>query len=299
MKKLFIIAFILLVILSAAAGFLVAIATKLALIDIFISLSPTPPLLPSTNVLVLGIDDAFGHRSDTIMVLHADPEKKEACLISIPRDTLAVLPGRGLDKINHAYAYGGIDLARRTVENLLEIEIPHYILVSLSGVIDFIDELGGVPIDVEKKMYYVDHAGGLYIDLSPGYQRLSGKQAMGYIRYRQDGGDFKRIERQQKFLRAFAGEMLKRDNILRSPKLFLILLSYIQSNLTSRQTLGLSLGLRTAYELGRIQMTTLPGIDFMVDGIYYWKPDQEELKKVVKTHFRGGSSLLKAANAEN
>jgi len=299
MKKLFIIAFILLVILSAAAGFLIAVATKLALINIFLGLTPTSPLLPATNILVLGIDDAFGHRSDTIMVLHMDPEKKEACLISIPRDTLAVLPERGLDKINHAYAYGGVDLARRTVENLLGIELPYHILVSLSGVIDFIDELGGIPVQVEKKMYYVDHAGGLYIDLKPGYQRLSGKQSMEYIRYRQDGGDFKRIERQQKFLRAFANEMMKRDNILRSPKLFLTLLSYVQSNLTSRQTLGLSLGLRTAYELGRMQMTTVPGTDLMVDGIYYWKPDQEALKNVVKKHFKEDSNLLKAAHAEN
>ena len=151
MKKLFIIAFILLVILSATTGFLVAVATKLALIDIFLGLTPTSPLLPATNILVLGVDDAFGHRSDTIMVLHTDPEQKEAFLISIPRDTLTVLPGRGLDKINHAYAYGGIDLARRTVENLLEIEIPYYILVSLRGVTNLIDELGGVPIHVEKR----------------------------------------------------------------------------------------------------------------------------------------------------
>jgi LCP family protein required for cell wall assembly len=299
MKKLFIIAFILLVILSATTGFLVAVATKLALIDIFLGLTPTSPLLPATNILVLGVDDAFGHRSDTIMVLHTDPKQKEAFLISIPRDTLAVLPGRGLDKINHAYAYGGIDLARRTVENLLEIEIPYYILVSLGGVTDLIDELGGVPIHVEKKMYYVDHAGGLYIDLKPGHQRLSGKQSMEYIRYRQDGGDFKRIARQHKFLHAFAGEMLKRDNVLRSPKLFLTLLSYIHSNLTSKQTLGLSVGLRSAYELGRVQMSTIPGTDMMVDGIYYWKPDQEKLKKVVKKHIKADRDLLKAAHAEN
>ena len=284
MKKFFVIFFIFLVILSATAGFLVAAATKLFLFDIFLSLAPTSPLLPKTNILVLGIDDAFGHRSDTIMVLHTDPENKQACLISIPRDTLAVLPGRGLDKINHAYAYGGVELAQKTVANLLEIEIPHYIVVSLAGVTELIDELGGVPVDVEKRMYYVDYAGELYIDLKPGPQRLSGKEAMGYIRYRKEGGDFVRIARQQKFLRALANEMLKRDNILRSPKLFLNLLSYIESDLNPKQTLGLSMGLRNAYELGSVYMTTLPGTDMMVNGIYYWKPDENKLKMIVKKY---------------
>jgi len=299
MKKLFILAFIILLIMSAASGFMVAVATRLALLEVFLSLTPTTPLLGQTNILVLGIDDAFGHRSDTIMVLHTDPENKEASLISVPRDTLTLLPGRGMDKINHAYAYGGVELARKTVENLLDIEIPYYILVSLSGVVNLIDELGGVPINVEKKMYYVDHAGGLYIDLKPGYQRLSGKQSMGYIRYRKDGGDFSRIRRQQHFLRALANEMMKRDNILRSPKLFLTLLSYVHSNLSSRQTLGLSVGLRSAYELSRFQMATIPGTDMMVDGIYYWKPDLERVRQLVKKRITNNNGLVEKPHAKS
>ena len=291
MKKFLIITSIILVLFSAAVGFAVAVATKLALLDVFLALTSSTPYLPETNILVTGIDDAFGHRADTIMLLHLNPPRKEASVISIPRDTLAVLPERGLDKINHAYAYGGIDLLRKTVENLLEIEIPYYVIISMGGVTNLIDELGGITIDVEKRMYYVDHAGGLYIDLEPGLQKLSGKQAMGYIRYRLDGGDFPRINRQQKFLRALASEMLKRDNLLRSPKLFLSLLSYINSNLSSRQTLTLSLGMRTAFELGQINMTTLPGKDMMVDGIYYWRPDQVQLKNMVKRYIFGKRTI--------
>ncbi|MBU0672038.1 MAG: LCP family protein [Candidatus Margulisbacteria bacterium] len=282
---------IVLILFSAIFGFVIAVATKLALFEVFMSLTPTEPLLTSTNILVLGIDNAFGHRSDTIMVLHTDPENKEASLISIPRDTLAVLPDRGLDKINHAYAYGGIDLSRRTVEKLLGLQIPYYISVNLSGIIEIIDELGGVNINVEKRMYYVDYAGGLYVDLKPGQQKLSGKQAMGYLRYRRDGGDFKRIGRQQQFLRSFGDELLKRDNLLRSPKLFLTLLSFLDTNLNSRETLGLALSLRQAYELGQVNMSTLPGADMMVDGIYYWKLDQGKLNNIVKRYFNGGRAI--------
>ncbi len=284
MRKFLIITCIVLVILSAAFGFLVAVASKLALFELFVSMTPTSPFTQETNILVLGLDDAFGHRSDTIMVLHTDPKNRSASLISIPRDTLALLPGRGVDKINHAYAYGGVDLARRSVEKLFSIKIPYYIVINLSGITNIIDELGGLTIDVEKRMYYVDYAGGLHINLHPGTQRLTGKQLMGYLRYRRDGGDFTRISRHQKFLNALANELMKRDNLLRSPKLFLTLLSYVKTNLNSRKTLGLSLSLRDAQELGRIKMTTVPGRDLMIDGIYYWKPDISRIKKIVKQY---------------
>jgi LCP family protein required for cell wall assembly len=293
MKKFFVFIAMILILLSAALGFFIAVATKYALFEVFLSLAPSEPLLAETNVLVLGIDNAFGHRSDTIMVLHTDPANKEASLISIPRDTLAVVPGRGLDKINHAFAYGGIELSRKTVEDLLDIKIPYYMAVNLSGIIELIDELGGISIHVEKRMYYVDYAGGLYIDLKPGLQKLSGKQAMGYLRYRRDGGDFKRIARQQKFLQALAGEMLKRDNLLRSPKLFLSLLSYVDSNLNSKETLGLAMGMRSAYEMGRVRTTTLPGRDMMVDGIYYWKLDKDRLKNIIQKHIYGAEPAAK------
>ncbi|NQT29507.1 MAG: LCP family protein [Candidatus Saganbacteria bacterium] len=287
MKKIVITFVVIAIFVAATGGFLFAIASKFALFEIFVTLTPTEPLLAKTNILVLGVDDAFGHRADTIMVLHTNPQYKEASLISIPRDTLAVLPGRGLDKINHAYAYGGIELTRETVEELLKIEIPYYIAVNLSGITNMIDELGGIDIEVEKRMYYVDYAGGLNIDLKPGYQKLSGKQAMGYLRYRLDGGDFSRINRQQKFLRSFASEMLRRENILQSPKLFLTLTAYLDTNLTSKETLGLALALRSAYELGQVYMTTLPGTDIIVDGIYYWKLDKKGLLDIVKQFIYG------------
>ena len=78
-----------------------------------------------------------------------------------------------------------------------------------------------------------------------------------------------------------AAEMFKSENRLRSPKLFLTLLSYLDTNLSSKDTLGLCLGLRAAHESGQVSMATLPGYDMMVDGIYYWKPDEDRMKKFV------------------
>ncbi|MGB9612863.1 MAG: LCP family protein [Candidatus Margulisiibacteriota bacterium] len=281
MKRIFIVLLIILVCSAVLSGFLLGLISRFALLEIFVDLTPTAPMLSETNILVLGIDAAFGHRSDTIILLHVNPEKKEATVISIPRDTLVVLPTRGLDKINHAFAYGGVDLSRKTVEEFLHINIPYYITVDLPGIESLIDKIGGIEIDVEKRMYYVDYAGDLHIDLYPGKQKLNGKQAMGYLRFRHTDNDFARIGRQQKFIRALASELMKKENILKSPGLFLSLLSCVDTNLNSRQVLALSLLLRSAYELGQVFMTTIPGSDLMVDGIYYWKPDQAAVEKIV------------------
>ncbi|MFA6549553.1 MAG: LCP family protein [Candidatus Margulisiibacteriota bacterium] len=284
MKKFLIVAASIFVVLAVVFGLLVAISTKIALFNIFLTLSPTSTLLTKTNILIVGADGVTGQRSDTIMVLHTNPASKEVTLISIPRDTLAVLPGRGLDKINHAYAYGGIEYSKKTVETLLGIEIPYYVTINLTGIVDLIDQLGGVTIDVENRMYYVDYAGDLFIDLQPGIQKLNGKQLMGYLRFRRDGGDFKRIDRQQKFLRSMGQELMSRENLLRSPKMFLDLLSYIDTNLNPKETLGLALLLRSAQELGNVQMATVPGNDTIVDGIYYLRVDEDRLRDIVKQY---------------
>lgn len=290
MKKFLIITITALCIFSVTLGFFMAIASKFALLGVFLSLAPSNHFLAETNVLVLGIDNTYGHRSDTIMLLHTNPRTKSVSLISIPRDTLATIPGRGLDKINHAYAFGGVNMARETVEKLLNIKIPYYLIVNLAGISKIIDDLGGISIDVEKRMYYVDVAADLYIDLKPGQQKLSGKDIIGYLRYRADGGDFKRIARQQKFLTALASEMLKRHNLLRSPKLFFTLLSHVESNLNSRETIGLTLAMRSAFELGQIRMTTIPGRDLMVDGIYYWRPDKERTENIIEKYINSGGT---------
>src|SRR5690606_29379418 len=108
--------------------------------------------------------------------------------LAIPRDTRARIPGRaGFDRINVAHAIGGPTLAVQAVESLLGIAIDHYVRVDFAGFEALIDALGGVVIDVEKRMYYEDHAQGLVIDLQPGLQLLDGAKALQYVRYRSDG----------------------------------------------------------------------------------------------------------------
>ena len=103
--------------------------------------------------MIMGVDrrsDDVG-RSDTLMVATVDPAKQTASLLSIPRDTRVKIEGNGYDKINAAYAYGGHELTRKTVENLLDVPMDYYILLDIKAFERIIDAIGGVDIDVEKR----------------------------------------------------------------------------------------------------------------------------------------------------
>lgn len=274
---------------------------KLALLDIFFSVPlQYQSLNVNTNILLLGADAANRiHRSDTIMVMNVNSIKREVNLISIPRDSLVVIPGRGLDKINHAFAYGGAELSRKTAEKLFRIRIPYYILVDIKGLENIVDNLGGVPIEVEKRMYYSDYAGGLSVDLYAGPQILNGKKALSYVRFRHDNeGDFGRIKRQQKFLRAMSETILKRENLLKAPAIFLNLMSKVETNLNTKQILSLSSVMREAREKDSISMHSLDGWGIMIDGIYYYKLDEKSLDALSRCFLGGGGNLPERKESE-
>lgn len=278
---------IFMIIFSTFLGFGLAIMSRALLFESVLALLPGEKLLPKTNILVLGLDKGRNiHRSDSIMIVHLDPNINEASILSIPRDTIAAIPGRGLDKINHSFAYGGPELTRKTVQNLLKIKIPYYITINIGGLEKIIDEVGGVNLNVEKRMYYVDYAQNLFVNLKPGKQNLSGRDSLSYIRFRHDrDGDIGRIYRQQKFTKALTQKMFKGDNLMRSPQLVLKLLSYLETNLSARETLGFTLAIKKIYEFGQIRMDSLGGDPIMLDGVFYIKPKEKEIQQMVKTYF--------------
>lgn len=279
---------VLLISFSALLGFTLAIFSRFMLFETLLTLMPGDKLLRETNILVMGLDASDGvHRSDTMIVVHIDPANNTATAVSIPRDTIVDIPGRNLDKVNHAFAYGGPDLARRTAENFLGIQIPYYISIDMKGLENLIDEVGGVNIDVEKRMYYIDHAQNLFVDLYPGMQKLTGHQALTYLRYRHDGGDLNRILRQQKFIRALASQLTNKDNLMHSPQLLLKLFSYMDTNFNTRDVIGLALSMRRVYDFGSIRIETIPGTDLMLNGVYYMKPDMENVGRLVNQYLKG------------
>ncbi len=174
------------------------------------------------RLLLLGADKRPGDkgRSDTLLVLFLNPRTHRLALLGIPRDLFVAVPGHGQTKINHAYAYGGTPLTRRTVEDFLGLKLDYEAVVFFEGFARAVDALGGVTVqvpDVEGKgrgMNYDDNAGDLHIHLKPGTRHLNGRQTLGFVRYRKSNtpglgdSDEARSGRQQQFLKAVADQHL-------------------------------------------------------------------------------------------
>lgn len=175
--------------------------------------------------LVMGVDERPGDagRADSVMLVSWDPKSDRMGVVSLPRDLWVQIPGYGYDKLNHSFAYGGEKLTVSTVETLVGLNIDHYVVVNFQGFRKVIDAIGGVDIDVEKRMYYedpVDPDGPLVIDFHPGEQRLDGTKALHYARFRADEeGDIGRMARQQKLLKALVVEALRPSNVTRLPSI--------------------------------------------------------------------------------
>ena len=234
------------------------------------------------TILIMGVDirkDDVG-RSDTLMIATVDPRFDKATLLSIPRDTRVKIRGRGYDKINAAFAYGGVSLTEATVENFLGIDIDHYIQIDTGSFVKIIDAIGGVDIDVEKRMYYEDpwdDGGGLVIDLYPGRQHMDGKTAVTYVRYRDSEGDIGRVKRQQAFMAACMDKVTSPEIVPRIPKIVREVIDAVETDMSLRQLLELAGALKAAQKNG-LESDMVPGYPLYIDDISYWIPDVELLR---------------------
>ncbi|MFY0543740.1 LCP family protein [Brevibacillus sp. H7] len=243
------------------------------------------PLKPFL-LLLIGIDSRDGERarSDTMMLAAVHPEKQRAYLISIPRDSFMELPGRGYDKVNHAMAFGGPKLVKNSLERFLNVKIDRYVTIDFDGFRKIVDELGGVEIHVKKRMKYTDPGDDTYIDLQPGLQRLNGKQALDYARYRKsdlgrEDSDYERIVRQQEIVKALANKGDSVEAFFKAFKLMDIMGKHVKTDLTEAEIASL---LITYYDpkQNHLETETLKGADERIwrhgiRGWYYLVPSQE------------------------
>ena len=235
-----------------------------------------------STIMIMGVDereDDVG-RSDTLMIATVDPKKDQAALLSIPRDTRVKINGHGWDKINAAYAYGGEKLTQRTVEDFLGVNMDHYIIINTHAFQKIIDAIGGIDIDVEKRMYYEDpwdDDGGLVIDLRPGMQHMDGKTAVTYVRFRDEEGDIGRIKRQQKFVKACMDKITSPAVIPNLPGVIRAVLDSVKTDLSFRQLLEFAGTLKEAQKNG-LKADMVPGKPLYIDGVSYWIPDVKDLR---------------------
>lgn len=223
-----------------------------------------------------------GQRSDTIMLVSINPDKKTSEVISIPRDTRAEIVGRGTtEKINHAYAYGGPDMAVKSIEKLMNVPIDHYATVDMDGLKDTIDTVGG--IDVVSNATFTVH-GQQYNEGQKVH--LDGDQAMAFIRSRKEagaGGDFGRQERQQLVLQGLANKLTSTSSLTN----FNALMNQLSDNVKTDMTLGELNTFRSNYKEGNetVNKHQLQGTDSTgSDGLYYFIPDENSKQQLVQRY---------------
>ena len=183
-------------------------------------LDAVPPPDKPAIALVIGYDRRWGERglpsrSDTVMLLRADPGKKAISMLSFPRDLMVEVrcPGRAsfVGRINSAYSECEAKGTLETVRHLTGLPINYLITVNFRAFRQVVDRLGGVWVDVDRR-YYNKNVGTsetnfANIDLQPGYQRLSGSEALDFVRYRHTDSDLYRNARQQLFVRAMKEQL--------------------------------------------------------------------------------------------
>ena len=234
-------------------------------------------------LLIMGVDRRDGDvgRSDTLMLAAVDEEQGRATLLSIPRDTRVEVGTYGYDKINHAYAFGGHEMTLAAVDKIVGVPVTHYVLIDTSAFERIVDAVGGVDIDVEKRMHYEDpwdDNGGLVIDLQPGEQHMTGAQAIQYVRYRDGEGDIGRIARQQHFMRALLAQFLSPQVIPRLAAVVDEVKNAVETDLSTRQLLTLAKRMKDI-EAGGMTMQMVIGTPAYLGDISYWIPDLVETRK--------------------
>lgn len=240
------------------------------------------------DILVLGADKRAGSeagiesRSDTVILVHVDPDSKYLSILSLPRDLRVEVPGHGVNKLNYAYAAGGATLTTETVQQLTNIDVDAYVEIDFKAFQDLTDRLGGVYVDIDRR-YYNDSAESDWelIRLSPGYQLLNGSDALDYVRFRHDSNyDFGRMERQQRFLVAAKEQVRGWDLLRRLPGLVDALCDNVETTIGAQDMLELAywgIGL----DGSRIRQVSIAGDIQTVDGVSYVIPAEGAVEEAV------------------
>jgi LCP family protein required for cell wall assembly len=233
------------------------------------------------SVLLLGIDQRIHDkgRSDTIIYSVIRPEDHRVLLISIPRDSFVEIVGRNThDKINHAYAFGGAKMSVETVERLLDAPVEHYAAINFQGLVQLIDYLGGLHLELEHDLINRDPAHEK-LEVRAGKELYSGEEVLGFLRYREIGGDIGRTQRHQQFLYALLEKMKSAGLVTKMSEMMEVLGNHFQTSMRPEQIIDLG---KMAVEWDVFQFTghTLLGKGKMIDGVWYYELDEQDLADI-------------------
>ena len=229
------------------------------------------------SILLLGVDERKGDsgRSDTIILVSVNPKTEKMLMFSIPRDTRTEIIGKGYeDKINHAYAFGGIQMALDTVENFLDTPIDYYVKVNMESFRDIVDAVGGVEVNNPRAFDYEGYS------FPEGVQQLNGKEALSYsrMRYEDPKGDLGRNDRQRQVITSIIDKGARVSSITKFDNILSILGDNVKTNMTFDEMKDIQKNYKDARN--SIDSTEIKSSGKMIGGVYYGILDDTEKTRV-------------------
>jgi polyisoprenyl-teichoic acid--peptidoglycan teichoic acid transferase len=225
------------------------------------------------SILLIGVDERKGDkgRADSLIVMTVNPNKKSIEMVSIPRDTRTEIIGKGKkDKINHSYAFGGVEMTMATVEHFLDIPIDYYIKVNMESFRDIVDAVGGVTVNNPFAFTYEG------VTFPKGEITLNGEKALKYSRMRYDDprGDFGRQDRQKQIIQAIIEKGASFSSLANYDDVLTAIGKNIKTNLTFDEMKEIQANYKDARH--HIEQLHITGKGTKINGVYYLLVPEEE-----------------------
>lgn len=230
------------------------------------------------SVLVLGVDERAGDsgRSDTIIVMTVNPDTKSTKMVSIPRDTYAEIVGKGFqDKLNHAYAFGGIEMSMNSVEEFLDIPIDYVVQVNMDSFKDIVNAVGGIKVNNTMDFTSANFS------FPKGELSLNGEEALAFVQMRKEDprGDFGRQDRQKQVIQAVLREGASASSLMNFNSIFNSIGKNVRTNMTFDEMTEVQSKYRNAF--GKVEQLYInKGQGKMINGIWYYIMDDAELESL-------------------
>lgn len=239
-------------------------------------------------ILMVGVDQAAGEennedftRTDTIMLMKANVKDGTIKLLSIPRDS-RVLVRNTYDKVNHAHAFGGIELTLQSLRNFLGLDIDYYAQVNYQALVNIVDAIGGVDYEVPEGVEIKKWT----LDIKPGMNHFDGTDTMWYLRTRHiyNNGDIGRVEAQQDFIKAMVDQAVLKSKQMNLMTVISSYIKYVKTNLPMPIIMDLVKNINN-FSSDKVETFIVPGNEATINRTSYYIPDERGTWDIVDKEF--------------